>query len=394
MQKSKTYCVMPHIGLQIQHNGRLSVCNNNDLVFTNKLGNVIQIHQDRLNDAWNAAQRREVKTSLDSGIPHYRCHDCFDKESGNMNSQRMKLNTLFGDLEPNASQPKVLIIKPGNVCNLACRMCSPEASSSWYSDAYKLLTKYNNFQGSYNDYTRTFSNERDGFHQNNENFWNDLQSWIPELSFIDIYGGEPFLSTGLFKSLGWAADNNLSHNTSLQLSTNLTIYNEKYLETLSKYKKVIIKVSIDSNNPKQLNYIRHPCDPDEVLNNLYKFQHFFKNHNNVELGITLTVTPLNIYYLDAIHKGLSSIIYIDDFNTVHIPAKYDIRILPKDIKKIIVEKINMPKIQDFFLQEIDPSGNLFREFVQETKDLDELRNQSFKETFPEYYSLIKDYFVN
>ena len=392
MQKSSTYCVMPHIGLQIQHNGRLSVCNNNDLVFTNKSQEIVQVHRDRLNDSWDSIERQEVKQYLDSGRPHYRCHDCFDKEQGNMNSQRMKLNNLFGDLEPLPSQPRVLIIKPGNICNLACRMCSPEASSAWYSDAYKLAIKNNKFSGSYNDYTRTFSNERDGFHLNNDYLWEDLKKWIPELSFIDIYGGEPFLSTGLFKSLAWAAERNLSSNTSLQLSTNLTIYNEQYLETLSRYKSVFIKVSIDSHDPRQLNYIRYPCDPDEILRNLEKFQNYFKNFTNVELGITLTVTPLNLYYLDEIHESLSQYIPIDDFNTVHTPAQYDIRILPSEIKKTIIDKINIKQIEDFLLQEIDPSNKLFFNFINETKDLDVFRNQKFNEVFPEFYNLIAEYY--
>jgi len=392
MEKSKTFCVMPHIGMQIQHNGRLSVCNNNNLEFTNQTGHLIQVHKDKLQESWNTFERQDVKKSLDAGVPHYACHDCFDKESGNLKSQRMLLNEFFETVEPSETQPKVLIIKPGNVCNLACRMCSPEASSSWYSDAYKLSVKNKTFTGSYYDYAKTFSNERDGFHTNNKDFWQTLKEWIPNLTFMDIYGGEPFLSIGLFESLTDAADKGLSSNTSLQLSTNLTIYNEKYLNTLLKYKHVTIKVSIDSHNPSQLNYIRYPCDPHQILENLKKFQKFFAGHDNIFIDITLTVTPLNIFYLDEITKELSKYSPIQDYNTVHVPAKYDIRILPNHIKSKIIEKIKIKKLDNYFRQEVDPSGNIFRNFIQETKDLDNFRNQDFKLVFPEFYELIKDYF--
>lgn len=392
MEKAKTYCVMPHIGMQIQHSGRLTVCNHNMLEFRNPQGNLVQVHKDRLRDSWNATERQEIKDSLDNGIVHPQCHGCFDKEAAGLTSQRTRLSSAFKDLAPSETQPRVLIIKPGNTCNLACRMCSPETSSAWYSDAYKLSVKNHKFIGSFQDYTRTFDNERDGFHSNNENFWEDLKEWIPNTTFIDIYGGEPFLSQGLFRSLEWAADQGLSHNTSLQLSTNLTIYNERYLEILSKYKSLRINLSIDSHVPEQLNYIRHPCDPEQILNNLQKFKNYFAGFKNVELHITLTVTPFNIYNLDNIQRELSKYIPVDDsFNYVHVPTRYDIRILPHDVKIAILKKINKPKIADYLLQTIDPTGHIFKEFWAETQDLDSYRNQSFQSAFPEYYDILAPY---
>ena len=392
-QRSKTFCVMPHLGMQIQHDGKLYVCNNNDLEFTNKHGEVALVHKDKLGEVWDSLERRQIKESLDSGVFHPRCRECQDKEAANLKSQRTFLNGHFEGIEPSKTQPKVLIIKPGNVCNLACRMCSPGASSAWYSDAYKLSVKNNTFFGSYQDYTRTFENERNGFHINNNNLWDTLTEWIPNTTFLDIYGGEPFLSPGLFSSLGAAADRNLSQNTSLELSTNLTTYNEKYLEILSKYKRVILKVSLDSHNPKHLNYIRYPCDPDQLLENLKKFQAYFRQHKNVYIGITLTVTPLNIYYLDEITNELSKLTDpIDDYNTVYTPEKYDIRILPREVKLKIIEKIKIDKLTDFLLQDVDPTGTIFQSFIEETKSLDNYRNQDFRTTFPEFYELIKSYY--
>jgi len=391
MEKSKTYCVMPHIGMQIQHSGRLTVCNFNTLEFTNPAGNLIQVHKDRLHDSWNAKERQQIKHSLDHGIVHPQCHGCFDKEAAGLSSQRTKFNNAFGDLEPSATQPRVLVIKPGNVCNLACRMCTPEASSAWYPDAYKLSLRNREFTGSFHDYTRTFNNERDGFHPDNENFWQDLREWIPNTTFVDIYGGEPFLSTGLLKSLTWVADQGMAHNTALRLSTNLTVYNEQYLDMLSKYKSLRINLSIDSHVPDQLGYIRYPCDPDQILSNLQKFKDYFSTNKNVNLSITLTVTPFNIYNLDVIHRELSKYLQFDEFNYVHTPVKYDVRILPDAVKQLIVEKINKPKIADYLLQTVDPTGRIFKEFWNETHYLDSVRHQSFQSAFPEYYAILAPY---
>lgn len=393
MEKSKTHCVMPHIGMQIQHSGRLSVCNQNPLEFRNSKGTLVQVHKDRLQDSWNAPERQAVKDALDNGNPHVSCGGCFDKEAAGLSSQRIKLNSAFGNLSASETQPRVLVIKPGNVCNLACRMCSAEVSSAWYTDAHKLAVKNEKFEGSLHDYTKQFNNERDGFHLDNVEFWQELRAWIPGLTFIDIYGGEPFLSTGLFNSLTWAADQGLSTNTDLRLSTNLTIYNKQYLEVLSKYKSTHICVSIDSHIPAQLNYIRYPCDPDQLLTNLQKFKDYFVNHKNVSIGITLTVTPFNLYYLDEIQDNLSKYFEINEFNFVHNPIKYDVRILPIEVRQQIIKKINRPNITEYLLQEVDPSGFYFKDFWKETQDLDQFRNQSFQDTFPEYYRILEPYIL-
>ena len=177
----------------------------------------------------------------------------------------------------------------------------------------------------------------------------------------------------------------------MQLSTNITTYNERQLNILTKYKSVNISLSVDSHIPKQLAYIRYPCDPAQIIENLQKFRNYFANHQNVSLSITLTVTPHNIYYLDEIHDALCKYMPFNEFNFVHIPAKYDVRIIPHPIKIAISEKINKPEIKEYLLQEVSGAKDLFREFWNETLDLDSYRNQNFQSVFPEYYEILKPY---
>jgi hypothetical protein len=68
-----------------------------------------------------------------------------------------------------------------------------------------------------------------------------------------------------------------------------------------------------------------------------------------------------------------------------------VRILPDAVKHLIVEKINKPKIADYLLQTVDPTGRIFKEFWNETQYLDSLRNQSFQSAFPEYYDILAPY---
>ena len=399
MNKSKTYCVMPHLGMSIQNHGDICVCNQNNRSFKTKNNEVIFIHKDRLKDSWFSPTRKEIIDTLDNGIEHEACGGCFQQEKSGVASQRQRLNQIFEGVIPSATQPKVLIIKPGNVCNLACRMCDPATSSSWYTDAYKLSVKYDGVTENFVKWTKNFDHIRKGFNESNVDFWNDLTEWLPNVEFFDIYGGEPLLSSALFNSLGKIADQGLAKNISLKLSTNLTIYNERYLEILSKYKNVTFGFSLDSHEPQQLNYIRYPANAELILSNLEKYQKFFSKSKNVNMFIALCINTLNIYDSGDIFKELSKYGVHVGFSMVYTPNEYDIRILPSRVKQAIIEKVSGVDFKshagwtDYLLQDIVDSDQHFKKFWQVTKDLDGFRNQSFEKTFPEYYSHLKPYII-
>lgn len=391
--QSKTYCVMPHISLSIQNQGDLCVCNRNDQSLKNNQQEVLFVYKDRLRDSWASPTRKIIIDLLDSGQgmwqdqDNHHCQDCYDYEQAGKVSPRQTFNKLFEAVTPSDTQPRVLIIKPGNVCNLACRMCNPETSSSWYTDAYNIAVKREGVDESFAKYTKKFEHIRNGFNKDNTNFWCDLTEWLPGLVFLDIYGGEPFLSKELFDTLDKSPT---PENTSLQLHTNITIYNKKYLEILSKYKSVNIGLSIDSHIPDQLNYIRYPVNADEILENLQKFKNFFIDSSNVKLNITCTVTNLNIYNIDEIFIELSNYGINVGLNFVSYPSEYDIRILPSNVKSEILNKNpNFRKdFSSYILQNIDNADIHFKKFWQVTKDLDSFRDQSFEKLFPDYYQIL------
>lgn len=396
MAKSKTYCVMPHLGMSIQNHGDICVCNVNNLSFKKDNDEVFYIHADGLKDSWNSKTRTHIVDLLDSGVGHQLtehnsgCDYCYSRENSGMQSQRTFLNNVFKDVQPLTTQPKVLIIKPGNVCNLSCRMCNPATSSSWYTDGYKLAVKYEGVTDSFVKWTKNFEHIRNGFNADNEKFWTEFDEWLPNLVFIDIYGGEPFLSNRLFESLGKVAASGESANISLKLHTNGTIYNEQYLSTLSKFKKVELHVSIDSHVPEHNNYIRYPVNGLLLLENLIKFKEYLKVHpNNIALEITCTLNTLNIFYYSEIYLELLKLGFKVGTNIVTDPEEYDIRILPEKVKQIIVNK--SPKLTEYIFQEVNNSQKHFEKFWQVTKDLDQMRGQSFATTFPEYYECLKPY---
>lgn len=393
---------MPHIGMSIQNHGDICVCNINNLSFKKPNDEVFYIHADGLKNSWQSKTRSYIANLLDSGVGHQLtehnsgCSHCYDRETAGVPSQRVLFNKVFKDVKELASQPRVLIIKLGNVCNLSCRMCNPATSSSWYTDGYKLAVKYDGVTESFVKWTKNFEHIRNGFNADNEKFWTEFDEWLPNLIFVDIYGGEPFLSNRLFESLGKVADSGESANISLQLHTNNTIYNERYLEILSKFKSVQLKMSIDSHIPEHNSYIRYPVDGQQLLDNITRYKNYFDAHqNNVTLGITLTVNTMNMYYCGDIYTGLSKHGVFTGLNIVTVPEEYDIRILPLKIKQEILKRNSnidygvFNSWKEYILQDVPDADKHFKKFWQVTKDLDTFRNQSFEATFPEYYELLK-----
>ena len=392
MLKSNTSCVMPHMGMAIQNDGDFCACNLNNWSYTNRQQEVLFADKNTLTEAWNSPTRKMLAVGLDYGKIIDSCSPCRDIESSGKVSARQRLNQRFGHLEPLPDQPRVLVMKPGNVCNLACRMCNPATSTTWYQDAYKLAVVHDGYVGTQQEYTKKFETIRSAFDRDNP-LWQTMEQWLPNLEFFDIYGGEPFLTPGLFRALKTVADAGKSSSVALQLHTNATIWNPEYLNTLTKYKHVKIGISIDSDVREHLEYIRYPVNADIVFENLQRYKDWAVNYSNIELYICFTTTPLNIFYLDSIKKNLSKYgLTIGGGNFVFSPAEYDIRHIPAPVRNIIAQKISSDRLTVNFLMQTIPGCDVaWPKFWKITKELDRIRGQSFESTFPEFYELIKPY---
>lgn len=389
MDQSKTHCVMPHKALALQNNGDFCVCNINNMSFETKTREVMFVHNTSLKDAWNSHTRKMVAAALDRNRELPACSHCFDLEKAGDTSPRTNFNQLFDAVPSLTTQPRVFILKPGNTCNLACRMCNPATSSGWYRDAYQLAVKNEGFAGTASEYSQTFEHIRNSFNRDNTEFWDTFVEWLPNMVYVDLYGGEPFLTPTLFDALERVANAGKSHNTTLQLHTNLTVFNLRYLEILSKYKSVKIGLSIDSDQVQELEYIRHPVDAKTVFDNLEKFKQISKKYQNITLDINTTVTPINVWNIEKIKLNLKKYQLPVGLNFVTSPGEYDIRHIPLPVRKIIAK--NNPSIANFIMQTVPGCDIYWPKFWKHTKDLDQLRGQSFEDTFPKFYKLIEPY---
>ena len=406
MEKSNTYCVMTHVGMALQNNADYCCCNLNKESWKDNKHEVIRVYSHPLKTAFKSYTRKLIATALDHGIRHPSCQVCWDLEDTVGTSARLEYNRQFGYLETMKTQPRVLVIKPGNTCNFVCRMCNPMTSTSWYSDGHELekadlgsSSWYSEDQTgqaaalTFNEYTRTFETIRNSFGRNNEEFWPTLKEWIGNFEYIDIYGGEPFLTPAMFDVLEYGVTTGVAKNVALNLHTNASMANDHYIKILSQYRQVGFNISVDSMIPEQFEYIRHKGNFDQIMENSRQFIEFFDSYSNVNVGFSLTVTPLNVFYVDQILENLKKQFSKRvSVNLVTTP-EYDIRHLPVPVKTQLINTMRSQTIKSFLTKTIPGCDIEWPKFCRATTKLDQLRDQSFSKTFPEWWAILEPHWV-
>lgn len=172
--------------------------------------------------------------------------------------------------------PRYLEVNFGFECNLKCSYCASSVSSSWHAEIkkhgdYDLKNPVNKRQYSVSDQVWKREDENPYI----EAFWKWFPEVYPHLHTFRVTGGEPLLSSNVFKSLDYISENpnpNLewSVNTNMCISEkNLKRYTDRVTDLVNgnKIKQVSTFTSVDTWGP-QAEYIRHGFKRELFLTNI------------------------------------------------------------------------------------------------------------------------------
>lgn len=460
---SKTFCIAPWHDTHIVTDGGFKGCcvmaaGPTKGRFT-KDGKHVTI-KEGLSAGINSDTAKELRLALMNGKWHPECKRCMDEEKAGMKSMRNFYDERWGerfthedavaitDAEtgelPEDHVPFFYDIQLGNLCNLKCRICSPQSSSMWMQDYQKMMghdklwreriTKGREIVRVEHKGGKQFELTPDPFAwANSDEFWEQMSARKDKIEHLYLIGGEPMMIQRHFKFLKECVESGDSKHIVLQYDTNLTNLPTKVMEYWSEFKTIEIGFSIDGMG-KELEYMRNPIKWNHMLKNIHKVEEFAKNNSNVKLTDSVTVSIYNVLHiLDYIEwkvkAGHNDFEYLWQrhgqhfgIHPLHSPHYLSVKIMPQSAKKVITQKYleweqkmhswidtigeHYSSIQTSenlkehisiyvktwvdFINDGDKSLHMY-EFWQFTNDLDEIRDEKFADVFPELSELLMDY---
>ena len=338
----KNKCVLPFISHDYQRKTPCCVLTN----YKNK-DDLDQLLQDHLDD-----KRSRY------------CEVCWKTEEAGIKSKRQYYNQTYSQYVQQEHRSTILSVIPvGNVCNLNCVTCHPKFSTSWFKKYQSMYP---------------------GSNYSKNNVLNDIDldqvSNLDYLKHIEFIGGETLMSKSLWKYL-----RNIPADSSFSLQTNGTYKLTPYhVKTLSKFNKFNICFSLDGYG-KIFEYLRQPADWGQVSDNIKQYSEALGNNN---LSIYITISNLNIFYIDKIVLNLFKFLPVKiDLN----PVLHDIfgyENLCPDVGAIVERNNPVFFKTKKFKWRGTADSNL--SILENLRKQDAFSGRKFSDYLPEFYEVLKN----
>lgn len=370
-------------------------------------GSVWNFKNQSLQKIWSNDELTAFRNHMLQNNKHEVCHRCWNEEKYGMTSERTKLwnptndpsgnnteiltsgKTASAVLDPNNYKkgPMQLIIKVGNVCNLRCRSCN-SADSVTLSVEGKYYAETHGWQSNFylkETEAKVFSDQQ----------IDEIISFADNVVRIEFYGGEPLLDKQLPRLLQKLVDRGYAERISLNISTNCTHQmDETLIDILSKFHHLNVNLSMDGWGNK-FTYLRHPGRWEQVYKNVQWFIALRDSDRiNMSLLTAITVTSMNVFDLPELITNVHTEFALPVFLILAwYPRYYSVNNIPKSAAEEIAQKLEAFQLHDLsaIVEALRSPGNEkhWTEFKKWTRMVDEYRNESFSNTFPEYVNLLK-----
>ncbi len=281
----------------------------------------LNLNNYSIEEIWNSDHFKDTRKKMLKGECIKRCNYCYQQERSNLPSHRLDENNIWfqrfteqkiihllkstNDDGVLSVQPSTIDLRPGNICNLKCVICSPVESSAWYNDA-QFLSKNLTTEAKYDWKFKSDASNANYSWFSQPRIIKELIELIPSISHVIFGGGEPLLLKEHDQFIREAINSGHAQNMELRYHTNGSILNSDHIEEWKHFKHVQVMLSIDGTEEIN-NYIRFPSKWSKYLDAL---QLLDNSHDNIEPQILSSISLLNFPY-------------ISDFATWLLEQKYN-----------------------------------------------------------------------
>lgn len=413
LNKNKAFCILPWIHMHVWPNGNAMPCcvADSDQPFGN-------LKSQSIEQVWNSEEYKKLRSAMIKGEKLDVCRRCYELEDSTyIWTLRKNHNQWFGEkhfdlVEKTNSDGSIdefrmayLDIRFSNICNMKCRSCGPELSSQHAKEFKELYGEHELARMLQNDGKIVVNIA------NKNNFWQDLQKYLPDVEEVYWAGGEALITDEHYKILDYWIEQG-KKDVRLRYTTNFSNFKYKQKSIIEYWKEfddIQVSASLDCNG-KRAEYSRHGTDWNQIERNRLEM---LEQVPHVHFELTPTVSLYNAwnwpdFHMDWVEKGLVDIANCrlnvltgPDFMRIdNIPEEVKIELRSKYIdykawayEKIKDRAIEKPELIPDVLGKIDSviqfmnTGQLntekLKQFFDNNHNLDQYRKEDFWTVYPE-----------
>ncbi len=393
------FCVLPWISLEASPIGTVRPCCLADDEIVDNDGNKFTLTTAEFSDIQHSNHMQKLRLDFLDGKKPTTCRKCWNEEESGRTSKRMHTldrleHTLTDEhwtMDPKPLQS--LDLKLGNICNLKCRICGSWSSSQFASEEISFLPRAEQ-KSSY-----AYKMLRAGaWPKENNHFWQQIDSVLTDIRYIEFTGGEPFMIDQHFDMLQGIVDRGIANQVEIHYNTNGTLFPDRGVDIWKHFKTVEIAFSIDDIGAR-FEYQRTNAHWDQVCANLYQFRDLKKIYSNIKLQICTTVNVFNVYYIDQVANWIQRNPDTFDFvywNMLHEIWYFSISRLPRTVKTVLETHLTTVAIPQEFKQEFARIVDFMNggassngvEMLEAMRQIDQRRGQNLAEAMPKLAELI------
>lgn len=331
-------CILPWINFSTTTFGRPRACGYSDDATIKREDR--RLRGSDIPTEWNNEYFKQIRRDFVQGVWPDNCSRCKYIEELSGVSKRQDENKfwyeqykhLIDQTNEDGSvdyTPPHIDVRTGTTCNLKCIHCGTGASSKWREDKL-LLDRYEN----------TANHEIDNrWIDTDYKFWRSLRETCHTVKRYNFLGGESFANKRHNEFLQYLSNTVHAQDVHLAYVTNGILLNTDRMQQLSKFKNVILRLSLDAIGD-QLEFFRFPTQWTVIQERLTMLNEYAKQEN-FDIGIQWTCSNISIYYFKETYEYITQNYPHIKFllcNHVEFPIHMSAQVLPTAVKHKIAEQ--------------------------------------------------------